>query len=401
MQIAKIKEIKMNDFYFINGKVVLADKVLNGASVKVKDGKIVEILESGETSEDLPKIDLKGKYLMPGFVEVHVHGGGGYDVMDGSPEAIEEVVDAHLHHGTTTICPTTMSEEFSVILKTFDIYREVLKRKKTKAYLAGLHLEGPFISPAMAGAQRKDLIIPPTDYHINCLKENSDIIARISCAPDVDNVINMAKTLIPYGISFSMGHTSATYEQAEEAFEAGFESVTHIYSATSGFHKVNQKVHIGVTQAGYGIDGLYVEAIGDGCHVPKELIRLLVKFKGADYVCLVTDAMRATGTDVTESYLGKKVPENRVIIDDGVAKLPDKSFFAGSIGTLDRAVAFAITKANISIPDAVKMVSLTPATLLKLNDRKGSIAVGKDADFVIMNEEFKLENVYVNGEMVV
>lgn len=390
----------MNEFYFSGAKVVLPNRVLNEASVRVKNGKIVEITDK-IVSCDLPVIDLTNKYLLPGFVEVHVHGGGGCDVMDGTPEAIEKVVDAHLRHGTTTICPTTMSEEFSVLLKTFDIYREVLKRKKVKSHLAGLHLEGPFISPVMAGAQRKDLIIEPTEYHIEQLKANSDIIARISCAPEVNGVMEMAKTLMPCGISFSMGHTNATYEQAEDAFNVGFSSITHIYSATSGFHKVNQKVHIGVTQAGYGIDGLYVEAIGDGHHVPKELIRLLLKVKGADKVCLITDAMRATGTDLIESYLGKKTEENRVIIDDGVAKLPDKSFFAGSVGTLDKAVAFAVKDAKIDMCDAVKTVSLTPATLLKLQDKKGSIEVGKDADFVVMNENIELENVYVNGEKAV
>ncbi len=391
----------MNKFCFVNANVVLKDHVEPNATVKIEDGKIKGIFSNGEYTPNEQIVDLNGNYLMPGFVELHAHGGGGYDVMDGTPEAIEEVANTHLKHGTTSLCPTTMSEEFPVITQTFDTYREVLKRKKTKVNLLGLHLEGPFINYAMAGAQRRDLIYAPTDYHIGVLKENSDIIARISCAPEVENVINMAKTLIPYGIGFSMGHTFATYEQAEEAFDAGFNSVTHIYSATSGFHKVNQKVHIGVTQAGYGIDGLFVEAIGDGCHVPKELLRLLVKFKGCDKVCLITDAMRATGTDVKESFLGKKVPENRVIIDDGVAKLPDMSSFAGSIGTLDNTVAFAVKKANVNIWDAVKMVSLTPATLLKVEDKKGSIEVNKDADLVVMDSDLHLQSVYVNGEKVV
>lgn len=391
----------MNKFCFVNGNVVLKDRVEEGATVTIEDGKIKGIFAKGEYTPNEPIVDISGKYLMPGFVELHAHGGGGFDVMDGSCEDIEGAVNAHLKHGTTSICPTTMSEEFPIIMETFKTYREVLKRKKTKANLLGLHLEGPFINYAMAGAQRRDLIYSPTDYHIGVLKENSDIISRISCAPEVENVINMAKQLIPYGVGFSMGHTAATYEQAEEAFDAGFNSVTHIYSATSGFHKVNQKVHIGVTQAGYGIDGLFVEAIGDGCHVPKELLRLLYRFKGSDKVCLITDAMRATGTDVKESFLGKKVPENRVIIDDGVAKLPDMSSFAGSIGTLDRAVAFAVKNAKLNIFDAVKMVSLTPATLLKIHDKKGSIEVGKDADLVVMDSDLRLENVYVGGEKAV
>ena len=210
----------------------------------------------------------------------------------------------------------------------------------------------------------------------------------------------MAKRLIPFGVQFSMGHTIATYEQAEEAKDLGFSSITHMYSATSGFHKVNQKVHIGVTQAGYGIDEIYVELIGDGCHVPKELLRLVNRFKGKDKICLVTDAMRAAGTNVEESFLGKICPENRVIIDDGVAKLPDKSFFAGSIATMDIAFRFAVQVAGFDIPTASVITSLAPAKLMKIDDKKGSIEVGKDADFILMDNNFEVVDVIVKGNKI-
>lgn len=317
--------------------------------------------------------------------------------MDGTAEAMERAIETHLRCGTTTVYPTTMSAEISEIEGVFEIYRQVKSRKKTKANLGGLHLEGPFISPKMCGAQRLDLIISPTEKEIELLKRNADIVARVTCAPEVDGVVKMAQELLPYGISFSMGHTNATYEQAEEAFEEGFSAITHLYSATSGFHKVNQKVHIGVTQAAYGIEGLYAELIGDGCHVPKELLRLVVKFKGEDKVCLVTDGMRAAGTSLTESYLGKICPENRVIIEDGVAKLPDRSFFAGSVGTMDRAFKFAVERAGLPLHAASKLVSLTPAKLMKIDEKKGSIALGKDADLVIADGGLKVESVFVGG----
>ena len=176
------------------------------------------------------------------------------------------------------------------------------------------------------------------------------------------------------------------------------------YSAVFGlelFHKVDQRVHIGVTQAGYGIDNLYVELIGDGCHVPKELLRLVARYKGADKICLITDAMRAAGTDVKESYLGRIIPENRVVIDDGVAKLPDLSSFAGSIGTMDKAFRFAIKQAGLSLTEASKMTALTSAKLMKIDDRKGSIAKGKDADFVILDNDLQVSMVFVGGTRVV
>ena len=380
---------------FKNGKVVLPNGVCDSAVV-VNDGKIIEISENPKY-EGAEIIDAHGGYILPGFIDIHVHGGGGADFMDGSAEAMETVVSTHLKHGTTSIAPTTMSAPIEEIMATFSTYRKVLERGVCKANLLGLHLEGPFISPKMCGAQRLDLIISPTEKEIALLKDNADIISRISCAPEVDGVTKMAKALLPEGIQFSMGHTNATYEEAEDAFNGGFTSITHMYSATSGFHKVNQKVHIGVTQAGYGIDGLFVELIGDGCHVPKELLRLVARFKSADKVCLVTDAMRAAGTDVTESYLGSVSPENRVIIEDGVAKLPDRSFFAGSIGTMDRALRFAVLTAKMPIHEVSRMVSLTPARLLGIDSTKGSIEVGKDADIVMMDENLEIQGVYVNG----
>ena len=252
----------------------------------------------------------------------------------------------------------------------------------------------------MCGAQRKDLILSPSKQEIGWLKENADIIARISCAPEVDGVLEMAQELLPYGVQFSMGHTMATYEQAEDAYEKGFTSVTHLYCATSGFHKVNQRVHIGVTQAGYGLDGLFVELISDGRHVPKELLRLVLKFKGAEKVCMITDAMRASGTDVTESYLGDKIPENRVIVEDGVAKLPDRSFYAGSIATMDKALQFAVNEAGLPLHVASTSLSLTPAKLMGIDDKKGSIAIGKDADFVLTDEKLHVQEVFVGGRNI-
>jgi N-acetylglucosamine-6-phosphate deacetylase len=381
---------------FYNAKIVGEDGLLPESSMLVEDGVIIGF---GDNDAD-EKIDCGGKYLLAGFIDIHVHGGGGADFMDGSVEGIETAVSTHLAHGTTTIFPTTMSAEMQEIENVFKLYRQVKEGKRVKANLGGLHLEGPFISPKMCGAQRLDLIVLPTKNEIELLKENADIIARITCAPEVDGVMEMAKALLPLGISFSMGHTMATYEQAEAAFENGFSAITHLYSATSGFHKVNQKVHIGVTQAAYGIEGIYAELIGDGCHVPKQLLRLVTKFKGVDKVCLVTDAMRAAGTDLTESYLGKICPENRVIIEDGVAKLPDRSFFAGSIGTMDRAFKFAIQNAELPLQTASKLVSLTPAKLMGISAKKGSIAIGKDADFVLLDDEFNVKKVYVNAQEV-
>lgn len=386
---------------FYHGKILLKDGICTDKAVFVEGGKIFEIAAPDQNPElyaRAEKIDLRGNILLPGFIDIHVHGGGGADFMDGSAEAMRTAAFTHLRHGTTTIFPTTMSAKFGEIMQTISVYRMLLKDEEAATLCGGLHLEGPFISPKMSGAQRRDLIYTPTDEMTETLKANADVIARISCAPEENGVLKMAEELLPCGVQFSMGHTAATYEQAEIAAQKGFTSVTHLYSATSGFHKVDQKVHIGVTQAGYGIDELYVELIGDGCHVPKELLRLVSRLKGEDKICLVTDAMRAAGTNAKESYLGAIRPENRVIIDDGVAKLPDKSSFAGSIGTMDKAFRFAVLSAGLSIEEASRITSYNQAKLMKIENKKGSIERGKDADFVSLDEKLCVSGVYVRGK---
>ena len=384
---------------FYGGKILLKEGLCADKAVIAADGIIQDIVAADAVGRyaNAERIDLNGNFLLPGFIDIHVHGGGGADFMDGSVSAMLLAAETHLRHGTTTIFPTTMSAGFDKIEKTVLNYRQLSACEEASDILGGLHLEGPFINPKMGGAQRRDLIYPPTEEMIKAIRRNSDAIARISCAPEIANVLEMAETLAPFGIQFSLGHTAATYEQAELAVRAGFTSVTHLYSATSGFQKIDQKVHIGVTQAGYGIDELYVELIADGCHVPKELLRLVYRLKGADKICLVTDAMRAAGTNVTESFLGEICTENRVIIDDGVAKLPDKSSFAGSIATMDKAFRFAVCDVGLPIEDVSKMMSLNQAKLMKIDRKKGSIEKGKDADFVVLDDGFNVAGVYVRA----
>ncbi len=377
---------------FKNARLIGRDGESESRFLTVENGKIISFRE--ENADET--VDLKGKWVVPGFVDIHVHGGGGFDLCDATPEAVIGMCATHAQHGTTTIFPTLVSCSREMIRAVCDVFR------KTKAQLpchaVGLHLEGPFLSPAMCGAQRPDLIVLPTEEDAELVEENRDVISRITCAPEVEYVMPFAERLMSSGVSFSMGHTNATYEQAEAAYEAGFSSITHLYSATSGFHKVDGRVHIGVTQYAYAEKGIFAELIGDGCHVPKELMRLVVSVKGADRVCLVTDAMRAAGTTVTESYLGAVEPKNRVIVEDGVAKLPDRSCFAGSIGTMDRAFRFAVQRAGLSMSAAARLTSLTPATLMGLGDQKGSIEVGKDADLAVLDSELNVCDVYISGK---
>lgn len=346
-------------------------------------------------------VDGGGALLVPGFVDIHVHGGGGHDLCDGTEEALLGMCEAHLAHGTTTIYPTFVSEERETLARTMALFRTLRESGRFRATVPGLHAEGPFLSPLMCGAQRRDLLLPPTEADIRLAAENADVLRRITCAPEVAGVPAYAAALLPLGISFSMGHTNATYEEAAAAYAAGFSSVTHLYCATSGFHKVGQTVHIGVTQYAYAEPGIAAELIGDGCHIPPELLRLVLAVKGEEKVILVTDAMRAAGTEAKESYLGRIDPRNRVIVEDGVAKLPDRSSFAGSVGTMDRAFRFAVARAGLPLSAAVRLTAENPAALMGIADRKGSLAPGHDADFLLLDPvTYAVRAVYVGGERV-
>jgi N-acetylglucosamine-6-phosphate deacetylase len=282
----------------------------------------------------------------------------------------------------------------------FDIYRKASGKVKT-ANLLGVHLEGPFISPAMKGAQPEAYVRCPSKREIDkIVSEAGDIVAICSMAPEIDGIEYAAKKLKDSGVALSIAHSNAIAADVFKAYEMGFDHVTHLYSNTPGIRKINQTVYAGIPEAVYLTDGISVELIGDGKHVPKEAMQMVLKLKGAEKVSLVTDAMRAAGQNVTESYLGKICPEARVIVEDGVAKLPDRTFYAGSIATSEIAFRNAVMNYDIPITNVTTMMSAAPAKFLGIDDRKGSIKVGYDADLVITDLSCNVENVFVGGRQV-
>lgn len=382
--------------YIINGELVLPDKTLNGILV-IDNGIISGIVEDKDACVDGEIIDARGGIVLPGFIDTHVHGGGGCDFMDGTKEEFEQVLKTHLCHGTTSVMPTTVSCSFDSLFKVFDIYRQV--RDNAPSNLLGLNLEGPFISMKSKGAQNPLYIKNPTKEETDILFEKGgDVIGRISCAPELEGAGYLAQKCRENGVWLSVAHSDAVCEEVLEAYEQGFNHITHMYSGTTTFRKVGQVVHVGIVEAAYLIDNMEVELIGDGKHAPKELINMVVKIKGDKRVTLVTDAMRASGTDDTTSYLGEKKPENLVIVEEGVAKLPDRSSYAGSIATMDKVFKNAVTNVGLSLCTASKLVSANPARLAGAKG-KGIIQAGMDADIVIMNRDYEVEYVLVNGDI--
>ena len=384
-----------------NGKIILPYSIIENGCVLIEDGKIMDVVSGNVEFENAKVIDAKGKYVSPGFIDTHCHGGGGYDFMDETPEDMIQAAELHAKHGTTLIYPTSASCSDFTLFRMFENYRKANQMNKTGAAFGGIHIEGGYLSESMSGGQDLRYLMYPAPAHYNkILEEAGDIIARWSIAPELPGALDLAVELRKRNIQVSMAHTAALYEEAVDAFDNGFTSITHLYSLTSSITRKNALRYAGVIEAGYLLDNLYVEAIADGVHLPAPLLKLIHKVKGADRVVLVTDAMRGAGQTSGTSILGSKEDGQQVIIEDGVAKLPDRSSFAGSIATTDRLVRTYIKEGGVNLLDAVQMMTLTPAQMMKIEHTKGAIGKNKDADIVIFDEGINIYLTMIKGKIV-
>lgn len=391
----------MNDKIKIyNGTILTPFRIIPNGTVVITDGKITEVREGDCEVDGALGIDAKGQYISPGFIDIHVHGGGGHDFMDGSTDAFLKIAETHAKYGTTSMLPTTLTAEKEDLLKTLEIYKEANRKNLRGAQFLGMHLEGPYFSVTQRGAQDPRYIRNPDPAEYKDILSHSDDIKRWSAAPELKGSIEFAHYLKSKGILVALAHTDASYDEALIGFENGYTLATHFYSCMAGVTRKNALRYAGTIEAAYLIDEMDVEIIADGIHLPPPLLKLIVKVKGTDRIALITDSMRAAGMPPGESILGSLRDGLKVIIEDGVAKLPDRSSFAGSVATTDRLVRTMVTMADVSVLDAVRMATKTPANILGIQDRKGSLIPGKDADIVIFNDEIQIQMTMVNGRVI-
>lgn len=389
----------MNSLLIKNANVVLPDEV-KLTNVLIKDGKIDAIGYNGNADQEL---DVNGNYLLAGFVDIHVHGGGGADFMDATPEAFKTAVKSHLEHGTTTLLPTAMTATESDLTDFLNTFKEFKKNSEYANLTPGVHLEGPYFSGANAkssGAQPSGLLRLPDEAEMDRLLKIADgDIIRWDAAPELDGSDMFAKKCLDNGVTCSIAHSAATSEQAQKGIDNGFSHVTHFYNAVTTYRKEGQKVLAGVVEAAYLNDNVTIELICDGRHIPRDILRLALKIKGADKVSAITDGMRIAGTDLQSGKLGSLKNGTEVIVDDTVAKLPDMSSYAGSIATMDRCLKVLCKDYGIDILTASKMLSLAPAKHIKAKNI-GKIEEGFNADLVICDNQFNLCSVIKNGKVI-
>jgi N-acetylglucosamine-6-phosphate deacetylase len=375
-------------------RLVTAEGIRENAWVRVQDGVISEVGEGAlpPTWTD-PVVDGGGSWLAPGFIDMHVHGGDGADVMDGTVSSIDRIARFHAGHGTTGWLPTTLTASEQRLARAVQAVADAKRQGNAGAAILGVHLEGPFIADSRRGAQNPEFIVDPSrPFTESLLQVAPGLVKSMTLAPERPGGLELTKWLAEQGVLVSMGHTDATAEVAQAAIDRGVRQATHLFNGMRGLHHREG----GPVTAALLDDRVACELIADGHHVQWDVMRLVVKVKGPDKLVLITDAMAAAGQPDGPFDLGGLA----VTVKDGRACLRGTDQLAGSTLTMDRAVRNMVNHVGVDLVDAVRMASATPARQLGLQDKKGNVTPGMDADLVLLDEALSVVATWVGGREV-
>jgi len=378
-----------------NVNLILPDQVLTDGWLIIESGKIANFgtvsLPAAE-GDSAAIIDGQGQYVLAGFIDIHVHGGASYDFMDAGAEELDGITSFHMKHGTTAMLATTVTgsqEQLSAVLKSVASYRQQASMPYTQ--LVGVHLEGPFVNPKWKGAQNEAYMVEPQPTWLEQWQvQYPGLIKMQTLAPEINGAYDYIELLSKHGIVAACGHTDSTFDQISGAVKHGLRHAVHTYNAMKGLHHREP----GTLGAVMLHDEITAELIADGIHVHAAAAKILHKMKGSDRLVLVTDAMSAAGMSDGDYELGG-LP---VVVEQGVARLKQDGSLAGSTLTMIEGYRFLVEQVGVSLSEASRIASLNPATVLGLQEQYGSIAVGKRADLLLMDENFKLSQVFISGE---
>lgn len=380
----------------VNGKVITPQGVDRQARLVLKAGRIAEITREQGGVEGAKTIDAQWAYVAPGCIDTHLHGGDGHDFTEATPEAFRAIAYAHATQGVTTLYPTLAVAPTAVFRQAIKACEAVVSQPYEGARIEGLHLEGNYINPLLKGGQDERFIQLPDPAEYQELLESTRLIKRWTAAPELPGALEFARYAHSKGVLVSLGHTAADYPTVKRAYEAGFTHATHFYNAMSGVHKKREYKHEGTIESVYLVPEMTVELVADGIHVPPAILRLVCAFKGIDRISLISDAMAAAAC-LRPKHLRL---DPRMIVEDGVCKLADRSALTGSIASGIRLIQVMAEKAEIPVADCVRMAATNPARLMGIDDRKGSIERGKDADLILFDENFRLQSVWIGGKQL-
>jgi len=387
---------------FKNARLIFPDGVRDGLEVVVCDGKIDAIRppaprlrRAGEQTDAEARaeevVDLAGNYLAPGFIDLHVHGAVGRDTMEGSAEAFRAICDYHASGGTTSLLLTTAT---APIAKLVELLKAARNFRPSISAIAGIHVEGPFISKAKCGAQRAEFIQDPSLAAVQRLLEHADVIKRVTIAPELPGALETIENFRKHGISVSGGHSDAWDEDARAAFERGMRSVTHTFNCMSSARRRGVYRVGGLLEFALSEPQISCELIADGHHVSPTLMKMLYRAKGPGGICLVTDATAGAGLPDESRF---SLFGNDCLVEGGVCLLSDRSALAGSASRMIDLVRNMVHDVAVPLHEAVAMVTQNPARALGL-EAKGRLRVGADADLVILSPDLEILRVFTGGD---
>ena len=377
-----------------NARVILEDQILNHGWVGFESGTITGIGQDNRvpTNED---IDAQNLHLAPGFIDLHIHGGHGFDFLEATAEEFAGAATYHLSGGTTSLCPTAATATYEKFEEVIAHWQEA--QPLTRCRLLPLHLEGPHLAPGKAGAQDPSLMRAPTKADIEWVLARTPAISQITIAPELPGAFDFIAAASGAGIRMSAGHTEADGEVMQKAVAAGLKKVTHLFNAMSSASKKGLFRQPGVLEYALAEESLFCELVADGFHVVLTLMRMAYNAKGPDRIMLITDALAGAGMPTGYKFrLGRLDCK----VGEGYGMLADGSALAGSMARTIDLVRQMATSVGVPLLEAVRMASLTPARALGREDQLGSIAKGKVADFVLFDDDLRVHGVWVGGERV-
>lgn len=370
-----------------NGTILTPHEQIRGGSVVVEDEKILGV-ERGNLV-GIASIDARGYYIIPGLIDIHIHGANGFDTMDASPQSIQEIGRFIARHGVTSYLPTTVTASVQDVRASIENVRNIAA-PRDGAQPLGIHLEGPCLNQDFRGAQPPQHLrrADPGEYR---QWFDSQQVRLITVAPEVEGVPELIRSGKEQGIEFALGHSAATYQQAVAAAELGARQATHVFNGMPALHHRDP----GVVGAVLSDDRLWPQVIADGVHLHPAIVKLIVRAKGTDHAILITDATRATGMPDGEYALG----DQRIHVQGGVARTAQGGL-AGSTLTMDTGLRNLMQFTGLSLEDVLPMATRVPAQSIGYATTKGSIAPGFDADLVILDESFQVRLTMVRGQVV-
>lgn len=364
--------------------------------LRVVDGHIAVMAPSLSPNEGETVVDLNGRYLAPGFIDIHIHGAVGRDTMEATDEAFDAICRFHASGGTTALALTTVSApipDIVAVLRQVESYRS---KPHTGAQVLGVHVEGPYFNVEKKGAHLPEFIINPAPENYGPLLEWSHVMTQMTLAPELPGALGLIDALRRKGVRVSGGHSDAWDEDACAAFVHGMEGVTHTFNCMSTARRRGPYRVAGLQEFAMSEPGILCELIADGKHVSPTLIRMLYYCKGPEGICLVTDATSGAGLPVGTEFMLGEIP---CVVEDGVCITADGKALAGSSATMIQLVRTMVEAVNVSLVEAVRMATWVPARALKL-ESKGVLDKGKDADLVILTEDLQVDATYVAGRLV-